>query len=56
VIGTLDTVRIGRLLFTKVPGVASDVGIVGSGIWSRFVCILDFAHSRMFVERRPNSR
>ena len=50
VIGTLDTVRIGHSVFTKVPGVASDVGIVGTGIWSRFVCIFDYAHKRLFVE------
>ena len=50
VIGTLDTVRIGHSVFTKVPGVASDVGIVGNGIWSRFVCIFDYAHKRLFVE------
>ncbi|HEV7388467.1 MAG TPA: aspartyl protease family protein [Gemmatimonadaceae bacterium] len=50
VIGTLDTVRIGPRLFTNVPGVASDVGIVGSGIWSRFVCIFDYAHDRLFLE------
>jgi hypothetical protein len=52
VIGTLDTVRIGRLLFTNVPGVASDVGIVGNGIWSRFVSTFDFPHRRIFVEAR----
>jgi hypothetical protein len=52
VIGTLDTVRIGRSLFTSVPGVASDVGIVGNGIWRRFVCIFDYAHLRLFLEPR----
>jgi hypothetical protein len=50
VIGTLDTVRIGRSTFTKVPGVASEIGLVGNGIWSRFVCVFDYAHKRMFVE------
>jgi hypothetical protein len=35
-----------------VPGVASDVGIVGNGIWSRFICTFDYRHQRMFVERR----
>jgi hypothetical protein len=49
-IGTLDTVRIGRSVFTGVPGVASDVGIVGNGIWSRFVCVFDYAHKRLFIE------
>ena len=52
VIGTLDTVRIGRSLFTSVPGVASDVGIVGNGIWSKFVCIFDYTHRRLFLEPR----
>ena len=52
VIGTLDTVRIGRSLFTNVPGVASDVGIVGNGIWSKFVCIFDYPHHRVFLEPR----
>jgi len=52
VIGTLDTVRIGHLEFTAVPGVASDVGIVGNGLLSRFVCIFDFAHRRLFLEPR----
>ena len=52
VIGTLDTVRIGRSLFTSVPGVASDVGIVGNGIWSKFVCIFDYPHQRVFLESR----
>jgi len=52
VIGTLDTLRIGRSTFTKVAGVASDVGIVGNGIWSRFVCIFDYAHQRLFLESR----
>jgi hypothetical protein len=51
-IGTLDTVRIGRSLFTDVPGVASDVGIVGNGIWSKFVCVFDYAHQRLFLEAR----
>jgi aspartyl protease len=54
VIGTLDTVRIGRSQFTAVPGVASDVGIVGNGIWSRFVSIFDFRHRRVFLETRSN--
>jgi hypothetical protein len=49
-IGTLDTVRIGRSVFADVPGVASDVGIVGNGIWSRFVCIFDYPHRRLFLE------
>ena len=52
VIGTLDTVRIGRSQFTAVPGVAADVGIVGNGIWSRFVSIFDFGHRRVFLEPR----
>jgi hypothetical protein len=52
VIGTLDTVRIGRSVFTGVPGVASDVGIVGNGIWSRFVCVFDYSHRRLFLEAR----
>lgn len=52
VIGILDTVRIGRSMFTKVPGVASDVGIVGNGIWSRFVCIFDYPHQRLILEPR----
>jgi Aspartyl protease len=51
-IGTLDTVRIGRSLFTDVPGVASDVGIVGNGIWSKFVCVFDYTHLRLFLEAR----
>jgi hypothetical protein len=51
VIGTLDTVRIGRSTFTNVPGVAADVGIVGNGIWSQFVCVFDYAHERLFIER-----
>jgi hypothetical protein len=51
VIGTLDTVRIGRSLFISVPGVASDVGIVGNGIWSRFVCVFDYSHRRLFLEK-----
>jgi hypothetical protein len=54
VIGTLDTVWLGRSLFTAVPGVASDVGIVGNGIWSRFVSIFDFQHRRVFLEPRSN--
>lgn len=52
VIGILDTVRIGRSVFTKVPGVASDVGIVGNGIWSRFVCIFDYPQLRLILEPR----
>jgi hypothetical protein len=52
VIGILDTVFIGRSMFTKVPGVASDVGIVGNGIWSRFVCTFDYAHKRLFLDSR----
>lgn len=51
-IGTLDTVMIGRQLFTAVPGVASDVGIVGNGIWSRFTCTFDYPHRRLFLESR----
>jgi hypothetical protein len=51
-IGTLDTVRIGRSVFTKVPGVASEIGIVGNGIWSKFVCIFDYAHQRLILEER----
>ncbi|MFL5483838.1 MAG: hypothetical protein ACJ8AK_16785 [Gemmatimonadaceae bacterium] len=51
-IGTLDTVRIGRSLFTKIPGVASEIGIVGNGIWSKFVCIFDYAHQRLILEER----
>jgi hypothetical protein len=50
VIGTLDTVRIGRSIFTNIPGVASDVGIVGNGIWARYVCVFDYVHKRLFVE------
>jgi hypothetical protein len=52
VIGTLDTVWIGRSMFTNVPGVASDVGIIGNGIWSRFICTFDYNNERMFVEAR----
>ena len=55
-IGTLDTVRIGRSVFTGVPGVASDVGIVGNGIWSRFVCVFDYAHQRLIIESPPVRR
>jgi hypothetical protein len=54
-IGTLDTVRIGRSMFTQVPGVASDVGIVGNGIWSKFTVILDYAHQRMILEPKAGS-
>jgi predicted aspartyl protease len=50
VIGTLDTVRIGRSTFTNVPGVASEVGIVGNGIWTRFVCIFDYSRQRLILE------
>ncbi|MFL5609883.1 MAG: pepsin/retropepsin-like aspartic protease family protein [Gemmatimonadaceae bacterium] len=53
VIGTLDTVRIGRSVFTNVPGVASDIGIVGNDIWSKFTCVFDYPHKRLFVESRP---
>ena len=54
VIGTLDTVWIGKSMFVKVPGVAAAVGIVGNGIWRDFVCVFDYRHSRMFIERvRP---
>ena len=53
VIGILDTVRIGRSLFTQVPGVASDVGIVGNGILANFVCIFDYSRARLYLERRP---
>jgi hypothetical protein len=49
-IGTLDTVRIGHSVFTNVPGVASDIGIVGNGIWSRFICVFDYAHKRLIIE------
>ena len=49
-IGTLDTVRIGRSVFTKVPGVASDVGIVGNGILSKFVVVFDYGNRRMILE------
>jgi hypothetical protein len=52
VIGILDTVRIGRSVFTAVPGVASDVAIVGNGIWSRFVCVFDYSHRRLFLEAK----
>jgi hypothetical protein len=51
-IGTLDTVRIGRSVFTGLPGVASDVGIVGNAIWSRFVCVFDYPHKRLMIEPR----
>jgi hypothetical protein len=54
-IGTLDTVRIGRSMFTNVPGVASDVGIVGNGIWSKFSLIFDYSHRRMILESRQGS-
>ena len=49
-IGTLDTVRIGRSVFTGVPGVASDLGIVGNGIWSRVVCVFDYAYYGLIIE------
>jgi hypothetical protein len=51
-IGTLDTVRIGRSVFTRLPGVASDVGIVGNAIWSRFVCVFDYPHKQLIIEPR----
>jgi hypothetical protein len=54
-IGTLDTVRIGRSTFTQVPGVASDVGIVGNGIWSKFAVIFDYPGRRMILEPRSGS-
>ena len=54
VIGTLDTVWIGKSMLTKVPGVAADVGIVGNGIWSRFVCVFDYRNQRLFIEARRN--
>jgi len=50
-IGTLDTVRIGRSVFFGLPGVASDIGIVGNAIWSRFVCVFDYTHKRLIIER-----
>ena len=53
VIGTLDTVWIGKSMFTKVPGVAADIGLVGNGIWSRFICVFDYSRRRLFVERVP---
>jgi hypothetical protein len=50
VIGTLDTVWIGKLMLTKVPGIAADVGLVGNGIWSRFVCVFDYRNQRLYIE------
>ena len=52
VIGTLDTVWIGTSMLTKVPGVAADVGIVGNGIWSKFVCVFDYRNRRLFIEEQ----
>ena len=49
-LGILDSVRIGRSVFTGVPGVAADIGIVGNGIWSRFVCVFDYSHRRLILE------
>jgi hypothetical protein len=42
-------------MFTNVPGVASDVGIVGNGIWSKFSLIFDYSHRRMILESRQGS-
>ncbi len=55
-IGTLDTVRIGRSVFIGLPGVASDIGIVGNAIWSRFVCVFDYAHKRLIIEAGAEKR
>jgi hypothetical protein len=55
-IGTLDTVQIGRFIFTNLPGVASDIGLVGNGVWSRFVCVFDFARKRLIIETPKTHR
>jgi hypothetical protein len=52
VIGTLDTVWIGKSMFTKMPGVAADVALIGNGVWSQFVCVFDYRNRRLFVARR----
>ncbi|HUQ98309.1 MAG TPA: aspartyl protease family protein [Gemmatimonadaceae bacterium] len=52
VIGTLDTVWIGKSMFTKMPGVAADVALVGNGVWSKFLCVFDYRNQRLFVARR----
>ncbi|HEY0778486.1 MAG TPA: aspartyl protease family protein [Gemmatirosa sp.] len=54
VVGTLDTVRLGRFVLTAVPGVASDIGLIGNAVWGRFVCVFDYPHGRLFLE--PNAR
>ncbi|GJG89565.1 hypothetical protein tb265_47460 [Gemmatimonadetes bacterium T265] len=53
-VGTLDTVRIGRFTLAAVPGVASDVALIGNAVWGRFTCVFDYPHGRLFLE--PNAR
>lgn len=52
--GTLSTVRIGRFALRRVPSTAPGVGLIGNAVWSRFTCIVDYAHRRVFLE--PNEQ
>lgn len=52
VVGTLDTTWIGRWVVTRIPSAGSDVGIIGTAIWSRFTCVFDYRHGRLYLE--PN--
>ncbi|GJG85978.1 hypothetical protein tb265_11590 [Gemmatimonadetes bacterium T265] len=54
VVGTFDTVRVGRFTLTAVPGVASDIALIGNAVWGRFTCVFDYPHGRLFLE--PNAR
>lgn len=52
VVGTLDSAWIGRWVVTRIPSVGSDVGIIGTAIWSRFTCVFDYRRGRLYLE--PN--
>ena len=50
--GTLQSVQLGRYSLANVPSTADGPGIIGGAALRQFTCIMDFRHSRLFIE--PN--
>jgi hypothetical protein len=52
--GTLSTVSIGRFVLHGAPSTGPGTELIGNAVWSRFTCIVDYPHHRLFLERNEH--
>ncbi len=50
--GTLSAVSIGRFVLHRAPSTGPGTELIGNAVWSRFTCVVDYPHHRLFLE--PN--